>query len=233
MEYKIINSISELPEFDTELPIFSDIETSGLYTNLRMCQFLQPQTSETIFIVDIAPTGFDEETYQIELQQLKDYILHKHTVWYNSSYDLGTMNISPARTDDLFYAMKSAYPEFQEFGLKKIVKKLRYTQGLYDSTDEDTGSKGFPRGSYVSRSAYRYAAIDVLALSLIWDDKKVQNVIQNNMSYKVDMISQNYALVYQQNGLLLDRKAWKIELVKSKENLELWKKELPEDLNPN
>ncbi|RLE29599.1 MAG: hypothetical protein DRJ61_14235 [Acidobacteria bacterium] len=233
MEYKIINSISELPEFDKELPIFSDIETSGLYTNLRMCQFLQPQTTETIFIVDIAPTGFNEETYQIELQQLKDYICQHHTVWYNSSYDLGTMDISPDRVDDLFYVIKSAYPAFQEFGLKKVVKKLRYTQGLYDSTEEDHGSKSYPKGSYISRSGYRYAAIDVLALSLMWNDTKVQHIIKSNIAYKVDMLSQKYSLVYQRNGLLLNRGNWKKELARARLDYEYWSLELPTDLNPN
>ena len=186
MEYKIVNSVTDLPEFDKELPILADIETGGLYTNLRMCQFLQPQTSETIYIVDIAPTGYNEDDYQHELQLLKDFITEHHTVWWNASYDLGTMNISPKRLDDLFYAVKSSYPQFQEFGLKKVVKKLRYTQGLYSSTEEDHGAKGYPKGSYISRSGYRYAAIDVLALSLMWNDAKIKHIIEHNMAYKVE-----------------------------------------------
>ncbi len=233
MEYKIVNSVTDLPEFDKELPILADIETGGLYTNLRMCQFLQPQTSETIYIVDIAPTGYNEDDYQHELQLLKDYIVDHHTVWYNSSYDLGTMDISPDRVDDLFYAMKSAYPAFQEFGLKKVVKKLRYTQGLYDSTEEDHGSKGYPKGSYISKSGYRYAAIDVLALSLIWQDVKIQHIIKSNVAYQVDMLSQKYALIYQQNGLLLNKGSWKKELARAKIDYEKWSLELPADLNPN
>ncbi|MCD6320401.1 MAG: hypothetical protein J7M03_06940, partial [Candidatus Desulfofervidaceae bacterium] len=233
MEYKIVSSVTDLPKFDSELPILSDIETGGLYINLRMCQFLQPQTSDTIYIVDIAQTGFNEVTYQQELQLLKDFIMGHHTVWWNSAYDLGTMNISPGKVDDLFYAVKTAYPEFQDFGLKKVVKKLRYTKDLYASTDETHGAKGYPKGSYISRSGYRYAAIDVLALSLILIDPKVRNVIENNMAYKVDILSLQYSLVYQQNGLLLNRDNWKKELAKAKENRDKWTLEIPSDLNPN
>jgi len=233
--FKIVNKISELPNFDKTLPIFADIETSGLYTNFRMVQFLQPQTSETVYIVDIAPTGYDEEDYKHELRNIKDFIMEHHTCWYNSSYDLGTLNISPAKIDDIYYLVKTAYAEFAKegFGLKKIVKRLRYTQGMYDSTQEDHGSKGFPKGSYISQSAYRYAAIDVIALGKIWDDPKIRNVKENNIAYRVDMLSQQYALVYQQNGLLLDRKEWKKELDLARQRRDETTLLLPHGLNVN
>jgi len=64
--------------------------------------------------------------------------------------------------------------------------------------------------------------MDVYALSLMWEDRKVQDVLSNNMAYKVDMISQAYALIYQQNGLQLDR----VEYAE-------WSQKLPRDLNVN
>lgn len=233
--FKIVSKISELPAFDKSLPIFADIETSGLYTDFRMVQFLQPETSETVYIVDIAQTGFNEEDYQHELRNVKDFIMDHHTCWYNSSYDLGTLNISPEREDDVYYLVKTAYAEFVQdgFGLKKIVKRLRYTQGLYDSTEEDHGSKGFPKGAYISQSAYRYAAIDVIALSKLWVDPKIRNVRENNVAYKVDMLSQRYALIYQQNGLLLDRKEWRKELDLARHRREETLALLPYGLNVN
>ncbi len=250
MEYEIINKISELPAFDKGLPIFSDIETDGLYGPLRMIQFYQPQTSQTIFIVDIAPTGYDKMEYQHELLSIEDFIMSHHTVWYNSSYDLGTLNISPdmgikhpdevtkdtkyvKKVDDLFYAMRTGYAEFMEFGLKKVVTKLRYTKDMYKGINTDDNPKGFIRGAYVSKNAFKYAALDVLALSLIWEDKKIQNVIENNMAYKVDMMSQAYALIYQQNGLILDRGMWEEKLEYAMQEVVTYTALLPRGFNPN
>jgi len=241
MEYKIINKVSELPSFDKTLPIFSDIETADLYLDFRMVQLYQPQTDPNIYILDIASTGYNESDYNNELINVKDFIMSHHTVWYNASYDLGTLNISPSivdgqykhMVDDLIYIVKSAYPEFMDFGLKEVVKKLRYTKDLYKDTKEDHGKAGFPKGSYISKSALRYAATDVLALGLMWDDPKVRNIRENILAYRVDMMSQAYALVYQQNGLILNRDAWSKELVTAKENVVKYTALLPEGLNPN
>jgi len=237
--YKIVNKISELPNFDLTQPIFSDIETSGLYTNFRMVQFFQPLTSDDVYIVDIAQTGYDINEYETELEEIKKFILSTWTVWYNASYDLGTLNISPmlngSNVDDLYYLVKTAYAEFNKdgFGLKKVVKKFRHTKDLYSSTMEDHGAKGFPLGSYVSKSAYRYAAIDVIALSKMWDDPKIKDVKLTNLAYKVDMLSQSYALKYQQNGLILHRGKWKGSLAKARIDLENSSSKIPQDLNVN
>lgn len=233
--FKIVKTIQELPKWDSASPVFCDIETEGLYTDIRLIQLYQPSTSPDVYILDLAPTGYDKDTYNSLVEELKVYLIDVWSAWYNSSYDLGTLNISPTKFDDIYYAVKSGYPEFglTGFGLKKIVKKLRYTQGMYDSTQEDHGSKGYPKGSYISQSAYRYAAIDTIAISKIWEDAKIRNIVQNNLAYKVDILSQQYALVYQQNGLYLNREAWAIELVKAKEDVVEFTALLPYGFNPN
>ncbi len=148
MDYKIVDSIDELPEFDKTLPIFSDIETEQLYTGFRMIQFYQPETSPTIYIVDIAQMGYELIPYANELTKVKQFCMNHWTVWYNASYDLGTLNISPMmndiKVDDLFYLMKSAYPSFMEFGLKKVVRRFPETRDLYTDVDEKAGA-GLPR----------------------------------------------------------------------------------------
>jgi DNA polymerase-1 len=232
MEYKIVYSLEELPNFTSE-PVFADIETDDLYGPLRMIQLYQPSTDPIVYIYDIAPIGFNRAQYPSIYKALKDFLMPLHTVWYNSSYDLGTMNIAPDKVDDLFYAVKSAYPEFMEFGLKKIVKKLRYTRDMYLGINTDEAVKGFLLGSYISAQAYKYAALDVYALSLIWQDTKVQNIVQNNLAYKVDMLSQHYALQYQQNGLVVDIDMRVKFLEESKATVERLKQEFAPGFNPN
>jgi len=250
MNYKIINSVLDLPTFDKDKPVFCDIETDDLYGPLRMIQMYQPSTDPLIYILDIAPIGYDKDTYNHELLNIKEGLMRLHTVWYNSSYDLGTLNISPSmgaktpaditsdsvyshRVDDLFYATKSAYPEFQEFGLKKVVLKLKYTKDLYIDIKTKEAAKGFVRGAYISQQAIRYAALDVYALSLMWEDKKIQLVISDNLSYEVDMMSQSYALIYQQNGLKLDREMWIEKLEFAREQVIKFTDLLPAGFNPN
>ncbi len=230
--FKIVTKISELPDF--EGPVFCDIETDGLYTNIRMIQFFTPQVNQ-VYILDLAPVGYNKIEYVGAIAALRNYLKTIHSVWYNASYDLGTLNVSPDKIDDLYYAMKMAYPQFglEGFGLKKIVKKLRYTEGLYDSTQEDHGKKGYPRGSYVSQSQLRYASIDVIALEKIWNDPKIRNVIQNNKAYALDIQSLKYSVVYQQNGLLLDHNMWAKALESSKEDVITYSALLPATLNPN
>jgi len=250
MDYKIINTVEELPEFSLEAPIFADIETDDLYGPTRMIQLYQPETNPIIYILDIAPIGYSKQVCAEQVVKIEDLLMRHHTVWYNSSYDLGCFNISPSmgakrpeditkdsvyshKVDDLFYAVKMAYPEYMEFGLKKVVKKLRYTKDMYTGIDTKEAVKGFVRGAYVSAQAYKYGALDVYALGLMWEDKKIQNILHNNLAYKVDMMSQAYALIYQQNGLLLDRKMWIGNLENAKENVIKYTNLLPVGFNPN
>jgi len=231
--FKIINSVDELPNYGDK-PIFFDLETDGLYTNVRLAQFYNSSIDEDAYIVDLAPIGYDSMKYIVELEKLKKYALSHHIIAYNASYDLGTLNISPKKVDDLYFAIKIAYPEFgpQGFGLKKIVKRLRYTANMYDDTEEDHGKKGFPRGAYISQSALRYATKDVVALDLIYKDPKIRHAIASKV-YQLDILSLGYSLIYQQNGLLLNRDKWEDELQNSEAGIKVYEQLLPVGFNPN
>ena len=85
MEYKLIYSVLDLPTFNKEEPVFCDIETDDLYGPLRMIQMYQPSTDPIIYILDIAPIGYNKEHWARELLNLEDALMRLHTVWYNSS----------------------------------------------------------------------------------------------------------------------------------------------------
>lgn len=233
MKVKIITKIEELPLLSTELPTFCDIETEGLYVGTRLIQFYQPDTDDTIYIFDCAPLGYNQLTYNSILEQVKNFLKPLHTVWYNCSYDLGTLNMVTNKVDDLFFATKTAYCQFQEFGLAVVTDKLGFSH-LYASLDKKSLQKaGFKRGAYLSQAQLQYSATDVYALSLMWKDEKIQNVIENNLAYKVDIKSQLYAVMYQQNGLVVDLDNRNKYLSKAIEDIATYKALLPEGLNPN
>ncbi len=232
MKIKIVTKLEELPQFSLDSPVFSDIESQALYVGTRLVQMYQPETDDAIYLFDCAPVGYRASSYNQTLEDLKAYMKPLHGVWYNCAYDLGCLNLVQNNLDDLFFAVKTAYPEFQEFSLDIVITKL--FGDLYSGLDKKSLQKaGFKLGAYLSQAQYRYAATDVLALSLMWKDAKIQKVIQNNLAYKVDIISQKYAVRYQQNGLLVDninREKLLAEAIKKIAELRL---ELPTGFNPN
>jgi len=230
VEYLEIFNLDDLPKFDLELPVFSDIETEVLYVGTRYVQVYQPQTSHLVYLIDI-----DE----VPLEDAKAFIKPLWTVWYNASYDFGTLNMVTEKYDDLFYAARTAYPAFMEHGLAVVITKMGY-DWLYEGLDKKKLQKaGFIRGAYISHEQKRYAATDVYALALMWEDENFKRAMQT-MAYKVDMLSQGYAIQYQQNGLLVDREAVHKELALLTDDLAknsailknapvpIWRGELPE-----
>lgn len=202
--YQLITDLQHLPKFNTSLPVFSDIETEGLYINVRLIQLFQPETSPQVFTLDMD---------RLDLDIVKDYLKPLWTVWHRSVYDLGTLDIVPAKIDDTLYLARIAYPEFKEFALDDVVNSLGYNH-LYEGIDKKKMQKqGFVKGAYLSALQLRYAATDVIALSKIWADAKIQ-ACRNILAYKVDMLSIAYAIEYQQNGLLINQLAVRQELDK-------------------
>ncbi len=233
MKVKVIRDIQELPTFDREQPVFCDIETQGLYIRTRLIQFYQPTTDDTIYIFDLAPIGYTKVNYDIVYEELRTVMRDMHLVFYNASYDCGTLNLVPYKLDDLFYATKTAYCEFQEFGIDKVTIKLGFGN-MYAGLDKKALQKqGFVLGAYLSQQQLKYSAIDVLVLAKMWEDKKIQNVINNNTAYKVDILSLLYAIEYQQNGLLVDLPKRNELLIKASEDVERLTVGLPEGFNPN
>ena len=202
MNFKVIKNLNDLPQFNPEFPTFADIETEELYVGVRLVQLYQPETSELIYVIDID---------DVELEEVKALIKPLWTVWTGASYDFGTLNMTTEKFDDIMYLARTAYPEWQEYALDEMIAKFKL-HSLYEGLDKKKLQKaGFIRGAYLSHDQLRYSATDVYALSLIWKDKRIQQV-RNITAYKVDMLSMRYAIEYQQNGLLVDRAAVRKEL---------------------
>lgn len=202
--YELVTNLSQLPNFTLDFPVFSDIETEGLYINVRLIQLYQPTTSDLVYTLDMDKLNLDE---------VKAILKPLWTVWHRASYDLGTLNMHTAKIDDTLYLARNAFPEIRDFTLDNVVGHLGYNH-LYDGIDKKKMQKqGFVKGAYLSALQLRYAATDVIALSKIWDNAKIQ-ACRNILSYKVDMASICYAVMYQQNGLLVNQLAVRTELDK-------------------
>ena len=188
---------TQVLDLSTEVPTFCDTEGGGLYIDLRLIQCYQPDVnSEDVIFYD---------TDKIDLETIKLGIKPLHTVWWNAPYDCGALNMTSAKIDDLQKAVKIAYPEFQEYALDIVAKKMGYAHFYEGLNKKELQKARFLPGAYLSHEQKKYAAVDVLILAEIWKDKKVQDVIANNLAYKVDMLSLEYCVQYQQNGIPVHR----------------------------
>lgn len=200
---KIVNATG-LEHLNTKFPTFCDTEGGGLYIDIRLIQTYQPdyiddedfQLSDTVLFYD---------TDEMKLETIKKKLSRLHTVWWNAPYDCGALNMTSAKIDDLQKAVKIAYPEFQEYALDIVAKKMGYAHFYEGLNKKELQKARFLPGAYLSHEQKKYAAVDVLILAEIWKDKKVQDVIANNLAYKVDMLSLEYCVQYQQNGIPVHR----------------------------
>lgn len=222
VQFKVIESLEELPEFSPSTETFCDIETQDFYINTRLVQVYQPTTSPIIYLLD---------TDIIPLDTIKDVLRPLWTIWQGCSYDFGTLNMTTARFDDILYLARIAYPSWQDFTLDNIVSKLGHNH-LYDGLDKKKMQKlGFIPGTYLSQAQLRYAATDVYALSLIWQNAQIQKC-RDVTAYKLDILSMKYAVQYQQNGLLSHQASVRKELDKIEDEINTNYEALG-GLNPN
>ena len=202
MKYRVCESIEEVKHFKPDTETFSDIETGGLYINLRLVQVYQPATDDTIYILD---------TDILDTDDIKAWLKPLWTIWQGCTYDFGTLNMTTYKFDDTLYLARLAYPEWGEFKLDTIVSNLGY-DSLYDGLDKKSLQKlGFTPGAYLSQVQLQYAATDVYALSKIWEDEKIQKA-RNKLCYKIDIMSIKYSIQYQQNELIVHQPSVRKEL---------------------
>lgn len=223
VKYRIPKSLNDF-SFNPSEPVFADIETEKLYIGTRLVQLYQPgQNDDEVIILD---------TDIIPEADIKAFIKPMWTVWFNASYDFGTLNMTTDKFDDIFYLARLGFPFFKEYNLDKVIENLGFA-GLYDGLDKKKLQKaGFVKGAYLSASQLKYSATDVVALSLLWQNETIQKW-RNSIAYQVDILSLKYAIVYQQNGIMVDlplRAKYEKEV---DEDIVRLTKELPEGFNVN
>ena len=175
--------------FNRTSPTFFDIESEDLYVKTSLIQLLQDRSSYLIRI-----NNDEDEANMVDF--LKDLYL----IGFNLSYDLGTLRFAPKRLDDLFYAVKIAYPEIQKFSLDNVANyfKLNY----YDGIDKKALQKNrFIRNAYLSQEQLRYASADTAILQRLWADPKIQTIIKDNLAYRLGRFSLEETMVWQNNGM--------------------------------
>ncbi len=244
IKYKVVDYISELPDFDPELPIFCDIESDGLYINTRLVQYFQPQTSEYVFILDVG--YFGEHTSKttaamykrlgrkpkstVEWEDLRDYHSKLWLVWWNGSYDQGTLKFGSKKVDDLWYLSKMQFNLLDSFTLDSVTNYLFPHKNYYEGLDKSLlQKKGFKPGK-LSEDQLLYSATDVYVMAEIWP---IVQRTRSLWSYRIDRVNLEYCVRWQQTGLKVHREERTRKEAEYEELSEELEARLPSGLNVN
>jgi len=246
MKYKYIKDIKDLPEFSPDYPVFADIESDGLYVNVRLIQYYQPETDPNVYVLDVDYFGehpnqkTDDMIMQllgktsdvkVKRQDIKKLHSKLWLVWWNGAYDMGTLRFSSAKVDDLWYMAKLALPKLGEYNLDVVTNYLYPTEDFYKGLDKKKLQKAKFKPGPLSEQQLRYSATDVYVMKKIWD--KIADKVKEKSVYKLDAANLDYAIQWQQTGLKVDREIRSKEEKRVREELELVTAQLPEGLNVN
>lgn len=220
--YLMTDTVAVTINIDPEKPLFCDIETHGLY--LEVCLFQMYQEGWTHPQIVRYP----------DVQWLKDLINTNYTVWYNASYDLGTLEISPYRYEDLYYAAKTAFPLLDSHALDSVEEYLGID--VHDGFDKKAMQKSFATAKCKNSRSFteeqlEYAASDTIGLAQMWTDRKLRRVIRSNKAYAADIQASKDALVYQYNGMPVAKERLDSAIRNSERNLNRNMRQLPEGTN--
>lgn len=229
-------------EVDPDKPLFCDIETHGLYLEVCLFQMYQDGWRKPLII-----------EYP-DVEWMREVIAKSYTVWYNASYDLGTLEISPYRYEDLYYAAKTAYPLLDSHALDSVEEHLGITcHDFIASITSHLGvtypNKKSPIGmtkkdmqksfaSAVCKKArsftleqLEYAAADTIGLAEMWTDRKIRKVLRANKAYTADIQAAKDALSYQYNGMPVCKERLDKAIGHTERNININMRQLPKGTN--
>lgn len=247
MTYKYIKTLEELPAFDPNIPVFCDIETDGLYANTRLIQYYQPETIDIVFVLDVDYFGAHEGSKQtksalfkalgrtpkvsITREQIKEIHSKLWLVWWNGSFDQGTLRFGSANVDDLWYMAKIGLPRLDQYNLDVVVDHLFPNQNFYAGLDKKALQKARFKPGPLSEDQLKYSATDVYVMKQMWD--KLYPKLRNNRAYQVDKLNLKYCVDWQQTGLKVNRRLRDEEEAKYSKQLVEIHSQFPVDVNVN
>lgn len=186
-----VSNETELPRFNPDEPVFLDTETEGLYGNVRLLQLYQPSVGKPVIV--------DYYNYEDNFEKLKKSLENLWIVCHNTTYDMTVLDIVPKKLDDTMLLARQAFLALQSYSLDRVAQACGFTgyNGLEKKELQKSDFSGI-----LTPEQYDYARQDVLALAHIWN-KVSQH--REEMHYKVDMLSMQYALQYQKNGIGINK----------------------------
>lgn len=219
-------------QYDLTNPIFVDTETcqdegkskGGLYGQVRLVQVYQIGWKQAIIY----------DCYFVDLQVLLKKLQPFHHVYHNASYDLHTINCYteqyyiPKDVDDTLYLGRLKYYEkTSRFGFYECLRAASLEDDNIRNIDKKANQKS-DWGGVLTPTMLKYAAMDVLYLSLLYEDCK--DMLEDR-AYQLDKVSMIHAIEYSRRGIPIHTPTLQKMLLKATTAYEKVLLELP--VNPN
>lgn len=221
--YKLVDLATVISAVDKEQELFVDTETINLYGTVRLAQFFQVGWPEVLMV-----------EYP-EIYSLTAFLGTTKNVAHNIHYEVTVCQQNtetrfiPDRMHDTFLLARLAYPQKEKFSLDEVMeyaltKDPYKAQGLKKS-DLQKSNWNVPK---LSEDQLLYAATDVYYLPEVY--AKVKHCSEA-FSYKLDMLTLNYCLDFQWNGMPLDKARFFKKYDEVKTNVDTWMKQCPVNVN--
>lgn len=183
-------------QLDKSKPVFFDTESVQLYGKTRLAQIYQEGWPKAELI-----EWPDEAALQ---QDLAPY----HIVMHNAHYDTTALQQNAENRfifpnmDDTFLLARLAFPRAEGYALDDV---MTLVHGFDPYEREGLVKKDMQKSDWskqqLTPQQLRYASIDVEYLPAVYHAVKH---MQESLSYKVDMLTLNYCLDFQWNGMPID-----------------------------
>jgi len=173
-------------------PIAFDTETDGFYGQIEVAQFYQPHWPEVKLVRKPEP------------YTLANFIKEVTPIGHNLHYDFSVLqtqtgaNWLPGEFIDTFYLSRLYYYTKEKFTLDDV---LSYVLGYDPYEQAGLSKKDLQKSSWsglLSPAQEMYAALDVFHMFEVLDKL---SEMQDDFSYKLDILFTRYCLEFQQNGM--------------------------------
>lgn len=203
--------------------LFVDTETEKLYGTVRLAQFYQVGW-DTVLIVD-----------RPEIYTLTAFLGTTRNVAHNIHYEVTVCQQNtetrfiPDRMEDTFLLARLAFPQKEKFSLDDV---MDYCLGFDPYKKQGLKKTELQKSNWsqakLSEDQLLYAATDVYFLPQV-----LAKVVHCNesFSYRLDMLTLNYCLDFQWNGMPLDKARFFAKYEEVQSNVDTWMKECPVNVN--
>lgn len=181
---------------NTSKPLAFDTETAGFYGIVALAQFYQEDWDHVALV------------QQPNFIELITTLTPCHIIMQNSHYDLSTIQYHtssrwiPDRFDDTLLLSRLYFPYLQSFDFETLVTKvLGHNPYKKLGLDKKAMQKSNWAGK-LSADQVQYAACDVFYMLDLYNIVKQS---EDDMSYKLDMLTLRYCLDFQWNGMPIDQ----------------------------
>ena len=221
--YQLVSLDQAIATIDTAYHLYVDTETRGLYGEVRLVQFYQVGWKDVLMVDN--PSIFALTAFLNGTNNVAHNIHYEVTVCQQNT---STRNI-PKLMVDTFLLARLAFPQKEKFSLDAV---MDYALGFDPYRKQGLNKTDLQKSNWsatkLTDDQLLYAATDVYFLPAVHDAVRHK---ETDFSYRLDMLTLNYCLDFQWNGMPLDKARFFAKYDEVSANVKEWSKNCPVNVN--